>query len=60
MDADGNWEFSVSGADIVADDVQVYAIAEVLPAAGATNAAVRIGTDRLAELIEASWVDVCQ
>ena len=33
---------------------------EVLPAAGATNAAVRIETARLAELVGASWVDVCQ
>ena len=33
---------------------------EVLPAAGATNAAVRIETTRLAELVGASWVDVCQ
>ena len=41
-------------------DLSLRRFAEVLPAAGATNAAVRIGTDRLAELIEASWVDVCQ
>jgi prolyl-tRNA editing enzyme YbaK/EbsC (Cys-tRNA(Pro) deacylase) len=33
---------------------------EVLPAAGATNAAVCIETTRLAELVGASWVDVCQ
>lgn len=33
---------------------------EVVPAAGATNAAVRIGTERLAELVGAQWCDVCQ
>lgn len=32
----------------------------VLPAAGATNAAVRIAPDRLAELVRATWVDVAQ
>lgn len=31
---------------------------QVLPAAGATNAAVRIGPQRLAELTGAEWVDV--
>ena len=31
---------------------------EVLPAAGATNAAVRISPDRLAALTSAEWVDV--
>jgi prolyl-tRNA editing enzyme YbaK/EbsC (Cys-tRNA(Pro) deacylase) len=33
---------------------------EVVPAAGATNAAVRIDALRLAELVGAEWVDVCQ
>ncbi|PIO97207.1 YbaK/EbsC family protein [Pleomorphomonas carboxyditropha] len=41
-------------------DLSLRRFAEVLPAAGATNAAVRIGTERLAELIGATWVDVCQ
>lgn len=31
----------------------------VVPAAGATNAAVHIGTERLAEITGAQWVDVC-
>jgi hypothetical protein len=31
-----------------------------VPAAGATNAAVRIASLRLAELVGAQWVDVCQ
>jgi prolyl-tRNA editing enzyme YbaK/EbsC (Cys-tRNA(Pro) deacylase) len=32
----------------------------VFPAAGATNAAVRIAPDRLAQLVNATWVDVAQ
>lgn len=41
-------------------DVSLRAFAEVVPAAGATNAAVRMKTERLAELTGAEWVDVCQ
>jgi prolyl-tRNA editing enzyme YbaK/EbsC (Cys-tRNA(Pro) deacylase) len=41
-------------------DVSLKAFDEVVPAAGATNAAVRISTNRLAELTGAQWVDVCQ
>lgn len=41
-------------------DVSLQAFAEVLPAAGATNSAVRISPSRLAELTGAVWVDVCQ
>lgn len=41
-------------------DVSLRRFDEVLPAAGATNAAVRIGTERLAELTGATWVDICQ
>lgn len=33
---------------------------EVLPAAGAIHSAVRICPRRLAELVQAEWVDVCQ
>jgi prolyl-tRNA editing enzyme YbaK/EbsC (Cys-tRNA(Pro) deacylase) len=33
---------------------------EVLPAAGATNTAVRLSPQRLAELTQAQWLDVCQ
>ena len=32
----------------------------VLPAAGATNAALRIAPDRLVQLVQATWVDVAQ
>lgn len=31
----------------------------VVPAAGATNSAVRIAPERMAELVSAIWVDVC-
>lgn len=41
-------------------DVSLRAFDEVVPAAGATNAAVRIDTERLAQLTNATWVDVCQ
>lgn len=41
-------------------DVSLKAFDVVVPAAGATNAAVHIGTDRMASLIGAEWVDVCQ
>jgi prolyl-tRNA editing enzyme YbaK/EbsC (Cys-tRNA(Pro) deacylase) len=39
-------------------DVSLRAFEEVLPAAGATNAAVRIAPERLAALTGATWVDV--
>lgn len=41
-------------------DVSLRRFTEVVPAAGSTNAAVRIATDRLAELTNATWVDVCR
>lgn len=41
-------------------DVSLRAFPEVLPAAGAVNAAVRIDTERLATLTGAEWVDVCK
>ncbi len=41
-------------------DVSLKKFDEVVPAAGSTNSAVRIATDRLAELTKATWVDVCQ
>lgn len=41
-------------------DVSLKAFDEVVPAAGATNAAVRITPDRMAALTGAEWVDVCQ
>jgi prolyl-tRNA editing enzyme YbaK/EbsC (Cys-tRNA(Pro) deacylase) len=41
-------------------DTSLRDLGEVVPAAGATNAAVRIDSARLAELVGAQWVDVCQ
>lgn len=41
-------------------DVSLEAFDEVVPAAGATNAAVRIAPARMAMLTDARWVDVCQ
>ncbi|MCY1361390.1 Cys-tRNA(Pro) deacylase [compost metagenome] len=41
-------------------DVSLRAFDEVLPAAGALHSAVRICPQRLASLVEADWVDVCQ
>ncbi len=41
-------------------DVSLKDYAEVVPAAGAINAAVRISPERLVSLTKAEWVDVCQ
>ena len=41
-------------------DVTLKAFDEVLPAAGPINSAVRIEPARLAELVEAEWIDICQ
>lgn len=41
-------------------DRSLLAFIEVLPAAGSIDSAVRISPQRLAELVDAQWVDVCQ
>ena len=41
-------------------DIGLQAFDEVLPAAGGLHTAVRIAPRRLAELVGAQWVDVCQ
>lgn len=41
-------------------DVSLRAYDQVLPAAGSTHSAVRIDPLRMAQLVEAEWVDVCQ
>ena len=41
-------------------DVSLRAFDEVLPAAGSANSAVRISPLRLAELVAAGWVEVCE
>ncbi len=40
-------------------DVSLKAFDEVVPAAGSARSALRINPLRLAELVEAEWVDVC-
>ena len=41
-------------------DVSLQDFDEVVPAAGSTHSAVRISPTRMAELVDAQWVDVCQ
>jgi prolyl-tRNA editing enzyme YbaK/EbsC (Cys-tRNA(Pro) deacylase) len=41
-------------------DVSLRAFDVVVPAAGSTHSAVRIAPTRMAELVGAEWVDVCQ
>jgi prolyl-tRNA editing enzyme YbaK/EbsC (Cys-tRNA(Pro) deacylase) len=41
-------------------DVSLRAFDEVVPAAGSTHSAVRIDPLRMAALVDAEWVDVCQ
>jgi prolyl-tRNA editing enzyme YbaK/EbsC (Cys-tRNA(Pro) deacylase) len=40
-------------------DVSLKAFDEVVPAAGSTHSALRIEPLRMAELVDAEWVDVC-
>ncbi|MFN0192541.1 MAG: YbaK/EbsC family protein [Aestuariivirga sp.] len=40
-------------------DISLRAHDEVVPAAGDRNSALRIGTERMAQLVNAEWVDVC-
>lgn len=40
-------------------DVSLKAFDEVVPAAGSTNSAVRIAPERMATLVGAEWIDVC-
>ena len=40
-------------------DVSLQAFDEVVPAAGSTHSAVRITPARMADLVNAEWVDVC-
>lgn len=41
-------------------DISLKDFAEVLPAAGSPNSALRITPERMAQLTGAQWVDVCQ
>jgi len=40
-------------------DVSLKSFDEVVPAAGSTHSALRIAPQRIAELTQAQWVDVC-
>ncbi len=40
-------------------DVSLKKFDEVVPAAGSTNSALRIAPQRMAELVSAEWIDVC-
>ena len=40
-------------------DVSLKEFDEVVPAAGSTNSALRISPERMAALVDAEWVDVC-
>ena len=52
--------FGLATALSVYCDVLLKAFDEVVPAAGSTHSAVRVDPVRMAELIGAEWVDVCQ
>ena len=41
-------------------DMSLKAFDEVVPAAGATNAAVKIAPERLLSLVNGEWADLCQ
>lgn len=41
-------------------DESIRPYAEVLPAAGSPNSAVRIPPERLAQLVDAQWIDICK
>lgn len=40
-------------------DISLEAFDEVVPAAGSIHSAVRIAPRRMAELVDAEWIDVC-
>src|SRR5262249_17054213 len=56
----GGGPFGLLNSLRVCADVTLKKFDLVLPAAGATNAALRIAPDRLAQLVQARWVDVAQ
>jgi prolyl-tRNA editing enzyme YbaK/EbsC (Cys-tRNA(Pro) deacylase) len=41
-------------------DISLQDFDEVVPAAGSTHSAVRISPSRMAQLVGAQWVDICQ
>ena len=51
--------FGLATALPVYCDLSLKAFDEVVPAAGSANSALRISPGRMAELVKAEWVDVC-
>ena len=41
-------------------DISLKEFDEVVPAAGSVHSAVKIAPQRMADLVQAEWVDVCQ
>jgi len=41
-------------------DISLKAFNEIFPAAGAINAAVKVPTDELFQILKAEWVDICK
>lgn len=52
--------FGLAAPMAVYFDVALKAFDEVVPAAGSPRAAMRINPIRMAKLVDAEWVDVCQ
>lgn len=52
--------FGLASALPVYCDISLRDFDMIYPAAGSRTASVRITPDRLAELVEACWIDVCQ
>ncbi len=52
--------FGLATAVSIYCDVSLKAFNEVVPAAGSVNSAIKINPLRMAELVEAEWIDVCQ
>ncbi len=59
-EVDGVCPFGLRSPLPVYCDVSLQAFDIVVPAAGSTHSAVRIAPQRLAELTDAEWIDVCQ
>lgn len=51
--------FGLENSLAVYCDISLRQYPEVLPAAGAIHSAVRIAPERMAQLTDATWVDVC-
>src|SRR5262249_35938978 len=55
----GVWPFRLASPLPVYCDLPLKAFYDVLPAAGSANAALRINPERMARLVNAQWMDVC-